>query len=141
MRRKSSARATRSRRRLLSGLEVLGGFGGVADTLNIYNHYLGDPGYLHEGSRAASRGDAGEREGVRADLPQARRARRGATACPATPDLGPPVPTPPAPKVAPGTGAEAVNADEAWREGPAEARGPAADHAADAAVVHSCRTA
>jgi zinc protease len=27
-------------------LELLGGFGGVADTLNRYNHYLGDPGYL-----------------------------------------------------------------------------------------------
>jgi zinc protease len=28
------------------GLETLGGFGGVADLLNEYNHYLGDPGYL-----------------------------------------------------------------------------------------------
>ena len=31
---------------MLQGLEVLGGFGGVADTLNMFNHYLGDPGYL-----------------------------------------------------------------------------------------------
>ena len=30
----------------IEGLERLGGFGGVADTLNMYNHYLGDPGYL-----------------------------------------------------------------------------------------------
>ena len=28
------------------GLERLGGFGGVADTLNSYNQYTGDPGYL-----------------------------------------------------------------------------------------------
>jgi zinc protease len=28
------------------GLQKLGGFGGVADILNQYNHYLGDPGYL-----------------------------------------------------------------------------------------------
>ncbi|MBV9482208.1 MAG: insulinase family protein [Acidobacteria bacterium] len=32
--------------RKIEGLERLGGFGGVADTLNMYNHYLGDPGYL-----------------------------------------------------------------------------------------------
>src|SRR5262245_14620498 len=31
---------------LIGGLEVLGGFGGVADTLNMFNHYVGDPGYL-----------------------------------------------------------------------------------------------
>jgi zinc protease len=31
---------------IVRGLETLGGFGGVADLLNKYNHYLGDPGYL-----------------------------------------------------------------------------------------------
>jgi zinc protease len=31
---------------LIRGLESLGGFGGVADRLNQYNHFLGDPGYL-----------------------------------------------------------------------------------------------
>jgi len=31
---------------LVSGLQRLGGFGGVADTLNRYNQYTGDPGYL-----------------------------------------------------------------------------------------------
>ncbi|HVT96637.1 MAG TPA: pitrilysin family protein [Acidobacteriaceae bacterium] len=30
----------------ISGLQRLGGFGGVADTLDMYNQYLGDPGYL-----------------------------------------------------------------------------------------------
>jgi zinc protease len=30
----------------ISGLQRLGGFGGVADTLNEYNQYTGDPGYL-----------------------------------------------------------------------------------------------
>ncbi len=30
----------------ISGLERLGGFGGIADTLNRYNQYTGDPGYL-----------------------------------------------------------------------------------------------
>ena len=31
---------------LIQPLERFGGFGGVADRLNYYNHYLGDPGYL-----------------------------------------------------------------------------------------------
>ncbi len=31
---------------IIRGLENLGGFGGVADRLNQYNHFLGDPGYL-----------------------------------------------------------------------------------------------
>jgi zinc protease len=32
--------------RIISRLESLGGFGGVADRLNLYNYFLGDPGYL-----------------------------------------------------------------------------------------------
>ncbi len=32
--------------RTVTGLQRLGGFGGIADTLNSYNQYLGDPGYL-----------------------------------------------------------------------------------------------
>ncbi len=32
--------------RKIQGLQRLGGFGGKADTLDLYNHYLGDPGYL-----------------------------------------------------------------------------------------------
>jgi len=31
---------------IIHGLESLGGFGGVADRLNLYQHFLGDPGYL-----------------------------------------------------------------------------------------------
>jgi len=31
---------------IIEGLERLGGFGGVADRLNKYNHFLHDPGYL-----------------------------------------------------------------------------------------------
>jgi zinc protease len=30
----------------VSGLQRLGGFGGVADMMDLYNQYLGDPGYL-----------------------------------------------------------------------------------------------
>src|SRR5258708_2612174 len=32
--------------RIIAGLETLGGFGGVADRLNSYNHYLGTPDFL-----------------------------------------------------------------------------------------------
>ena len=46
----TSAEVERARNSIESqkirGLERLGGFGGVADRLNSYNHYLGDPGYL-----------------------------------------------------------------------------------------------
>ena len=33
---------------IVSGLESLGGFGGVADRLNTYEHYLGTPDYLQQ---------------------------------------------------------------------------------------------
>ena len=34
--------------RIIEGLETLGGFGGKADRLNSYQHYLGNPGYLQQ---------------------------------------------------------------------------------------------
>ncbi len=36
----------KAERQLIQQLERLGGFGGVADRLNYYNHYVGDPGFL-----------------------------------------------------------------------------------------------
>ncbi len=33
---------------IIGGLERLGGFGGIADRLNSYNHYLGTPDYLEK---------------------------------------------------------------------------------------------
>jgi zinc protease len=40
-----AAKATELTRKI-SGLQRLGGFGGIADTLDQYNQYTGDPGYL-----------------------------------------------------------------------------------------------
>ena len=40
-----AAKATQLTRKI-TGLQRLGGFGGVADTLDSYNQYTGDPGYL-----------------------------------------------------------------------------------------------
>jgi len=48
---------------IIRGLENLGGFGGVADRLNLYNHFLGDPGYL---SRDLQRYRSANPEGLRA---------------------------------------------------------------------------
>ena len=99
---------------MLQGLEVLGGFGGVADTLSMFNHYVGDPGYLpkyleeHRNVTPAS---------VKAFVgtylqPNTRVVIHG---MPGPQKLAANVPTMPAPKVAPGTGVEAINADAPWR--------------------------
>ena len=39
---------TRFETQMLAGLQSVGGFGGKADTLQSYNHYQGDPGFLDE---------------------------------------------------------------------------------------------
>ncbi|SEG14238.1 zinc protease [Bryocella elongata] len=48
-----AAKAT-SLTRKITGLQRLGGFGGVADTLDMYNQYTGDPGYLPKDVAAAA---------------------------------------------------------------------------------------
>jgi zinc protease len=100
--------------RIIQGLETLGGFGGVADRLNMYNHYLGTPDYLQrdiERYRAVT--PATVHAFVKEQLRNA--ARVVVHAVPGEPDLGPPVPTPPAPQAKEGEGAESINADEPWR--------------------------
>jgi len=37
---------TRFETQMLAGLQSVGGFGGKADTLQSYNHYRGEPGFL-----------------------------------------------------------------------------------------------
>jgi predicted Zn-dependent peptidase len=39
---------TRFETQMLAGLQSVGGFGGKADALQSYNHYINDPGYLDE---------------------------------------------------------------------------------------------
>ena len=100
--------------RIITGLETLGGFGGVADRLNSYNHYLDNPDYLQQDIAR-----------YRAVTPQSVLAFAKAQLTPnsravvhvvkGTPNLTSP-PTPPAPQSKPGQGAEAVNADEPWRK-------------------------
>ncbi len=102
---------------MIQGLEQLGGFGGVADRLNEYNHYLGNPGYFPQDvHRYQSATPDSIRAFAEAQLkPTARVVVYG---IPGKPDLGPDVPTPKNQQKGQSTGGESVNADAAWRENP-----------------------
>jgi zinc protease len=101
--------------RIVQGLETLGGFGGVADRLNQYNHYLGDPGYL---AKDIQRYRDITPDTVRTFVQQqlSRNARVVVHGVPGSPELDPAVPTPKPAATAAGTGAESVNPDEPWRK-------------------------
>jgi zinc protease len=103
--------------RIIQRLETLGGFGGVADRLNSYNHYLGTPGYLEQDiARYRAVTPDSVRTFVQTELrPEARVVVHGV---PGEPDLGPPVATPPAASSAQAAGGESVNPDEPWRNEP-----------------------
>ena len=104
--------------RIIAGLETLGGFGGVADRLNSYNHYLGTPDFLGA--------DIARYENASVDALKAfADAQLGTNqsvviyGVPGKQDLGPEVPTPKAEaKDASKTGGEPVNVDAAWRNEP-----------------------
>ena len=106
--------------RIVEGLETLGGFGGIADRLNTYNHFLADPGYLPKDiQRYRDTTTASVKAFAQEQLaPTARVVIYGV---PGQPDLGAPVATPPKQKVAAGVGAESINTDEAWRKDPPKA--------------------
>jgi zinc protease len=103
--------------RLVEGLERLGGFGGVANRLNTYNHFLGDPGALPQDIKRYRDATPASVKAFAAQQlqPSARVVVHGV---PGTPEFGPAVPTPAPVKVAAGTGAESVNPEEAWRNEP-----------------------
>ncbi len=100
--------------RIVQGLETLGGFGGVADRLNTYNHYLGNPGYLPDDIQ---RYRTVTPESVKAFAQQqlVPTARVVVHAVAGEPDLGAPVPTPKPVQTTAGAGAESINPDEPWR--------------------------
>jgi len=106
--------------KIVAGLETLGGFGGVADRLNQYNHYLGDPGFL---ARDVARYRNATPASVKSFAVQqlGRSARVVVYGVPGKQDLGPEVPTPKVESVTAGMGAESVNADEPWRAQPPKA--------------------
>ena len=99
---------------IVSGLERLGGFGGVADRLNSYNHYVKTPDYLQQDiARYRAVTPASVQEFAKTYLPS--NARAVVHAVPGQPPVRADVPKPAAPKPGEGTGAQAVNADEPWR--------------------------
>jgi zinc protease len=99
---------------IVRNLQRFGGFGGVADQLNFYNHYLGIPDYLAQDIARYRRVTP---ESVRRFAQQWLKdnARVVVHGVPGTQTLAPEVPTGTAQTAAPGTGAESVNADEPWR--------------------------
>jgi zinc protease len=99
---------------IVGGLEQLGGFGGVADRLNSYNHYVGTPDYLQRDvARYRAVTPATVQAFVRQHLPQNGRVVLHAVA--GEPAAAPQVPTPPPAKTAEGAGAQSINVDEPWR--------------------------
>lgn len=104
--------------RIIAGLETLGGFGGVADRLNSYNHYLGTPDFL--GADIARYENASvDALKAFADVQLGTNQSVVVYGVPGKQDLGPEVPTPKAEaKDTSKTGGEPVNADAAWRNEP-----------------------
>jgi len=98
---------------IVNGLQRLGGFGGVADRLNTYEHYLGDPGYF---AKDLARYRATTPASVKAFAEKylTNNTRVVVFGVPGEKKLAPEVPKPPAPTGGSQT-AEGVNADEPWR--------------------------
>jgi len=109
-----------SETQIVRGLERLGGFGGVADRLNEYNHYVGDPGFLRKDLERYRDATPASVKAFAAQLTPD--SRVVVQAVPGQKQLEPE----PAKSTAASTdsGGEAVNADEAWRTQP-PAPGPA----------------
>jgi zinc protease len=102
--------------RIITALEGLGGFGGVADRLNSYNHYLKTPEYLQQDiARYRAVTPAAVLAFAQSQLTPS--SRVVVHVVKGTPKLSAP-PTPPAVASAPGQGAESVNIDEPWRKDP-----------------------
>jgi zinc protease len=100
---------------MLTGIEKLGG-NGLANKLNEYNQYTGDPGYLPKDlARLRAVNAAGVQRAVRDYLQQ--RARVVVAGVPGTPDPDPEVATTPLPKSKPGKSA-GINRDQPWRSKP-----------------------
>lgn len=101
---------------MLTSIEKLGGTG-LANQINQYNQYTGDPGYLPKDIERLRRVTAADvRRVAQAYLqPNARVIVAGV---PGKPDLGPDVPAPPPPKAGKTDRAAGINRDEAWRRTP-----------------------
>jgi zinc protease len=97
--------------RIVTGLETLGGFGGKADRLNSYEHYLGTPDYLRQDLQRYRDATA---QAVKTFAEQHLQPTKRVVlfAVPGEKKLAPEPPAPPDPPAK----TETVNADEAWRK-------------------------
>ena len=102
---------------IFNGLQLVGGFGGVADQLNLYNHYVGTPDYLAQdiGRRRKVTPDSVRQFAQRYLAPNARVVVHG---IPGKQNLGPEVPKPTEPAATGSTSTVSINADEPWRTKP-----------------------
>ena len=124
----TTAELTRARNviesRIIAGLETLGGFGGVADRLNSYNHYLGTPDFL---AADIGRYENATAESIRAFTQGQLNGNQSAViyGVPGKQDLGAEVSTPKAEQKDPSkNNGEPVNQDAEWRKDAPKA-GPA----------------
>lgn len=128
--------------RIMSALQLLGGFGGVADQLNHYNHYVGTPDYLTQDiMRYRSVTPESARRFAQRYLPK--NARAVIHGVPGKQNLGPEVPRAAEQgSAAAGSAAasppESLNPDEPWRATPPKG---AAARAARLPVPQSFRLA
>jgi zinc protease len=102
--------------RIIAGLETLGGFGGVADRLNSYNHYLGTPDFL---AADIARYENASKESIQAFAQGQLNGNQRAVVygLPGKQDLGAEIATPKAPEKDPSkNNGEPVNADAEWRK-------------------------
>lgn len=101
---------------IIGGLERLGGFGGVADRLNSYNHFLGNPDYLQSDiQRYRAVTPAAVQTFVRDQLtPTSRVVLFAVPGAPAN-TAAPQAQMPAAAAAAQGEGAESINGEEPWR--------------------------
>jgi zinc protease len=99
---------------MFNGLQLVGGFGGVADQLNLYNHYTGNPDYLAQdvARRRRVTPETVRQFAQRYLTPNARVVVHGV---PGKQVLAPEVPKPA--EQAPSSAAQtpAMNPDESWR--------------------------
>jgi zinc protease len=98
----------------VQGLERVGGFGGIANRLNTYIHYVGDPGYLAKDiGRYRMVTPTSVKQQIQQHLVTTKRAV--VWGVPGEQKLPPEPPTPKPAESKPGAGAESVNAAEPWR--------------------------
>ncbi|HEY5800878.1 MAG TPA: pitrilysin family protein, partial [Burkholderiaceae bacterium] len=98
---------------VISNIEKVGG-NGLANQLNRYNQYVGDPGYLTQDIARYQRITPQDVQRV-VNMQLQNKARVVVHGVPGTPDLGPEVPTPPPGSVAQSEKPTSMHADEVWR--------------------------